>query len=82
MQYNNPTQKTIQNSQYLADGSLDPNRLKPNQAGFGAVTGVIEPIDRPGPDPLPVLSTIYGTFARLGAGTMPAPFCQGVSPKD
>jgi hypothetical protein len=26
-------------SQYLADGSLDPNRLRPQDAGFGAVTG-------------------------------------------
>jgi len=42
--YNNPTQKVIQNSQYLADGSLDPNRLKPNQAGFGAVNGWSSPL--------------------------------------
>jgi hypothetical protein len=36
--YNSPTDLTIRNSQYLADGTLDPNRLKPNQAGFGAAS--------------------------------------------
>ncbi len=39
VQYNSPTDLTLRNSQFLADGSLDPNRLKPNQAGFGAATG-------------------------------------------
>jgi hypothetical protein len=34
--YNSPTDQTIRNSQYLADGSLDPNRLQPRNAGFGA----------------------------------------------
>jgi hypothetical protein len=38
MQLTSPTNQTITNSQYLADGSLDPARMKPNQAGFGAVT--------------------------------------------
>ena len=37
--YNSPTDQTIRNSQYLADGTVDPNRLKPNQAGFGAANG-------------------------------------------
>ncbi len=36
--YNSPTDQTIRNSQYLADGSLDPNRLQPRNAGFGAAT--------------------------------------------
>jgi hypothetical protein len=36
--YNSPTDQTIRNSQYLADGSLDPNRLTPRNAGFGAAT--------------------------------------------
>jgi hypothetical protein len=31
--------KSIRNSQTLADGSLDPERLKPQNAGFGAATG-------------------------------------------
>ena len=36
--YNNPTDQKIQNSQYLPDGSLDPTRLTPKTAGFGAAT--------------------------------------------
>jgi Carboxypeptidase regulatory-like domain len=36
--YTSPTDQTIRNSQYLADGSLDPNRLQPRNAGFGAAT--------------------------------------------
>ena len=39
IQYNSPTDLTIRNSQFLADGSVDPARLKPNNAGFGAATG-------------------------------------------
>jgi hypothetical protein len=33
-----PTNLTINNSQYLADGTLAPNRLLPRNAGFGAAT--------------------------------------------
>ena len=33
-----PTNQTIANSQYLPDGTLDPNRLQPKNAGFGAAT--------------------------------------------
>jgi len=36
IQYNSPTDQTLRNSQFLADGSVDPTRLKPNNAGFGA----------------------------------------------
>jgi hypothetical protein len=39
VQYNSPTDQTLRNSQFLADGSVDQNRLKPNNAGFGAATG-------------------------------------------
>ena len=39
VQYRSPTDLTILNSQYLADGSVDPNRLTPRNAGFGAATG-------------------------------------------
>jgi hypothetical protein len=39
VQYVSPTDLTILNSQYLPDGSLDPNRLQPRNAGFGAATG-------------------------------------------
>ena len=38
VQFNSPTDQTVRNSQYLADGSLDPNRTTPRTAGFGAVT--------------------------------------------
>ena len=36
--YRSPTDLTIVNSQYLPDGSLDPARLTPRTAGFGAAT--------------------------------------------
>jgi hypothetical protein len=35
-QFNSPSDQTIRNSQFLADGSVDPNRLQPRNAGFGA----------------------------------------------
>ncbi|MCC7044000.1 MAG: hypothetical protein IT183_09060, partial [Acidobacteria bacterium] len=38
LQLTNPTAKGIRNSQTLADGSNDPTRLRPQSAGFGAVT--------------------------------------------
>jgi hypothetical protein len=38
LQYTNPTDLTIRNSQTLPDGSIDPNRLTPRTAGFGAAT--------------------------------------------
>ena len=39
LQLNSPTDQTVRNAQYLADGTVDPTRLKPQNAGFGAVTG-------------------------------------------
>jgi hypothetical protein len=36
IQFNSPTDQTIRNSQFRADGSVDPNRLQPRNAGFGA----------------------------------------------
>jgi hypothetical protein len=39
LQLNSPTDQTVRNAQYLADGQVDPNRLTPRNAGFGAVTG-------------------------------------------
>jgi hypothetical protein len=33
-----PTNLTVRNSQTLPDGTIDPNRLTPRTAGFGAVT--------------------------------------------
>jgi len=37
--YRSPTDQTIVNLQYLPDGTLDPTRLQPKNAGFGAATG-------------------------------------------
>jgi hypothetical protein len=37
IQYESPTNLTIRNSQTLADGTVDPARLTPRTAGFGAV---------------------------------------------
>ena len=39
LQLVSPTNQTIRNPQFLADGTVDPNRLKTTSAGFGAVTG-------------------------------------------
>jgi hypothetical protein len=39
MQLTSPTNQTLTNNQFNADGSLNTARVKPNQAGFGAVTG-------------------------------------------
>jgi hypothetical protein len=39
LQLNSPTDQTVRNAQHLPDGSIDPNRLTPRNAGFGAVTG-------------------------------------------
>jgi hypothetical protein len=39
IQYRSPTDLTILNSQTLSDGSIDPARLTPRTAGFGAAIG-------------------------------------------
>ena len=39
LQLNSPTDQTVRNSQYNADGTLNPARLRPRSAGFGAVNG-------------------------------------------
>jgi hypothetical protein len=38
IQFNSPTDLTIRNAQYLANGQVDPTRLTPRTAGFGAAT--------------------------------------------
>src|SRR5690606_2288301 len=38
LQLTNPTDKGLRNAQLLADGSVNPDRTRPNNAGFGAVT--------------------------------------------
>lgn len=41
IQYRSPTDLTVLNSQTLPDGTIDPNRLRPRNAGFGAATGAV-----------------------------------------
>jgi hypothetical protein len=44
VQYNSPADPTtVRNNQYLADGTLNPARLLPSQAGAGAATGAQSP---------------------------------------
>jgi hypothetical protein len=38
-QFKSPTDLTLVNTQFNADGTLVSSRLKPNQAGFGAASG-------------------------------------------
>jgi hypothetical protein len=38
LQLTSPTNQTVRNPQHLPDGRVDPDRLLPNDAGFGAVT--------------------------------------------
>jgi hypothetical protein len=42
LQLNSPTDTTIRNNQFLADGSLNPARLTPRDAGYGAATGALD----------------------------------------
>jgi hypothetical protein len=42
IQFVSPTNLTIRNSQTLADGSIDPARLTPRTAGFGAATNAMD----------------------------------------
>jgi hypothetical protein len=37
--FNNPTSMVLQNNQFMSDGTLNPVRLQPKNAGFGAATG-------------------------------------------
>ena len=39
--YANPTSKALTNNQYNADGTLNPTRLIPKNAGFGAANGAL-----------------------------------------
>jgi hypothetical protein len=39
LQLSTPSDPTVRNAQYLPNGDLDPTRLTPRNAGFGAVTG-------------------------------------------
>jgi hypothetical protein len=39
LQLVSPSNQTVRNPQFLADGTVDPTRLKTTSAGFGAATG-------------------------------------------
>jgi len=39
LQLNSPTDPTVRNAQFNADGTINSTRLQPRNAGFGAVTG-------------------------------------------
>ncbi len=41
LQLVSPTDQTVTNAQYLADGRINPGRLTPNNAGFGAATAAL-----------------------------------------
>jgi hypothetical protein len=41
-QFNSPTDQTLRNNQFNADGTLNQSRLKPQSAGFGAATGALD----------------------------------------
>jgi len=41
LQLNSPTDQTIRNAQYLPSGEINPNRLTPRNAAFGAVTDAL-----------------------------------------
>jgi hypothetical protein len=43
IQWVGPTNLTIRNSQFLADGTVDPAKAKPQSAGVGAATGAMSP---------------------------------------
>jgi hypothetical protein len=42
LQLNSPTDLTIRNNQFLADGTLNPARVRPRDAGYGAATGAAD----------------------------------------
>ena len=42
IQYNSPTDLTVRNAQFMPDGSLNPTRLTPRTAGFGAATRALD----------------------------------------
>ena len=44
LQLNSTTDQTVRNSQFLATGAVDPTRLEPENAGFGAATNAQQPI--------------------------------------
>ena len=43
LQLNSITDQTVRNSQFLADGTVNPDRVEPDNAGFGAATNAQQP---------------------------------------
>ena len=60
LQLNSPTDLTIRNNQFLADGSLNPARLKPRDAGYGAANGAAGHADGADAAAVPVLERSTG----------------------
>ena len=58
--YVSPTDLTVRNSQTLADGSIDPARLVPRNAGFGAATQRAAAAQHAAPVPVRVLDQSGG----------------------
>jgi hypothetical protein len=42
LQLNSPTDLTIRNNQFLANGDINPQRLTPRDAGYGAANGAAD----------------------------------------
>ena len=63
VKFASPTNLTIVNNQFNADGTLNTARAKPNNSGFGAATGAQAMRNVQAAAPLPVL----GAFSRRGA---------------
>ena len=40
-QFVSPSDMTLANAQYMSDGTVNPGRLQPDSAGFGAATGAL-----------------------------------------
>ncbi len=58
LQLVSPQNQTIRNSQFLANGDVDPARLRTTAAGFGAVNGALRHEIDPGAGSLPVLDRL------------------------
>ena len=64
IQFVSPTDLTIRNSQTLANGSIDPARLTPRTAGFGAATARNGYADHADAGSVPVLEVITQAIGR------------------
>ncbi len=70
LQLNSPTDLTIRNNQFLADGSVNPARLRPRDAGYGAATGARGYADGAVAAAVPVLATDEQESRRSGENSL------------